>query len=199
MNRTSQRLSGLELLAAYGLPVPRWTHVVEADDLATPLPAKAPNGWTVRTVRKDGAREIGSYFANHVVEEALVPLINARLQRHGDVEGYIVYPSWQPVAFLNILCDWEGYTVEGALDEKTLVSRGHDAPHFTCRVDRYERHPAVAEVPERLRSGTQKILSWCRKLPFDTFYTEAAITGDQGIMFYELLPVDKPLVRPPAA
>lgn len=199
MRTPSQRLAGLELLKTFGLPVPDWQLVRDPEEVEQLVLGEAAHGWTVRTFREDGASEIGGFFANHVPPTSVRPLLRDRLAVHAGVEGYIVYASWAPVAFLNILCDGDTFNVEGALKEANYLSRGRHDPDFAFRVDRFDRLLVWASMPESTRHGVQRILRWCRKLPFDRFYTEAAITLDRKVLFYDLFKVDRPLIKRPVA
>src|SRR4051794_29344162 len=101
----SRRLKGLETLRSVGLPTPDWQEVRSTEDIAQ-LRLKATHyGWTIRTCRWDGQREIGGFFMNHVAAPQVPEMLRSRSGMFKKGEFYIVYPSWKFLMSFNVVFD----------------------------------------------------------------------------------------------
>lgn len=185
------------MLRAYGLPVPQWRLVRTIDELPNLLLEDTKYGWTIRTIRTDSKPEIGGFFLNHASVGQILMTLADRLGRYAPEEAYIVYASWSPVAFVNIICDGDTLRLEGVFGELNTVARGLQNADFTLEASRFSMREGVDHLPHDVRSGLKRVMKSCRKLPFRRFYAEAALIEDHRIMFYELFGIGGRLVRLP--
>ena len=189
----SQRLAGLELLRLVGAPVPDWQIVQSFRDANSLSLPETVFGWTIRTCRKDGKREIGLFYLNNASGDDVHRILSDRLSKFSENEFYIVYPSWKFRFSCNIVSQNQTYTIEGKYGSQKSLSAGKATPDFGLRVPFGMR----SEMTYYVGSPTEEVLSWlgrillsCKRIPTDAFYAEVALTHVPELMFYELFLLD---------
>lgn len=185
----SQRLKGLEMLSIIGAPVPEWQVVLDLEDVGD---IKLPNvdfGWTIRTCRTDGIRESGLFYLNNATPDMVIRVINDRLHNFKGIEFYIVYPSWKFIFSANVVLDDQIYILEGKYGSQKDLAIGKSIPDFGIQVPLGIRSQMVVYLGKPSYDVSHwlgRILWWCRKIPFESFYSEVALIHDSTLVFYEL-------------
>jgi hypothetical protein len=190
----SQRLAGLELLRFVGAPVPNWQIAQSIEEVSTLTLPETECGWTIRTCRKDGRREIDLFYLNNASGEEVRRVLADRLSRFGENEFYIVYPSWKFRFSCNIVLRNQTYDIEGKYGSQKSLSAGQTAPDFGLRIPfgmRSEMKCYVGSPSEEVLSWLGRILLWCKRIPRDSFYAEVALTHTPELMFYEFFPLEQ--------
>ncbi len=184
----SPRLKGLELLRLIGAPVPEWQTARSHEDLRRLKFPKSEFGWTIRTCRLDGQREVGLYYLNNADREKVLQVLGQRLRKHDSREFYIVYPSWKFDFSCNVIRNDEAYIVEGMYGSQKKLSAGKVGPDFALNIPFGMRSQMTftGSPSEHVLDWIGRILFWCARIPQCSFYTEVALTQRQSLMFYEL-------------
>lgn len=189
----SQRLKGLELLRFIGAPVPNWQIVQSIFDINSLNFTQTKFGWTIRTCRKDGRREMGLFYLNNASNTDVLSVLKERLTKFSDIEFYIVYPSWSFRFSCNIVLRNQTYNIEGKYGSQKSLSAGKTIPDFGLQIPfglRSEMTCYVGKPTEEVLSWIGQILFWCKRIPKDSFYAEVALIQTPELIFYELFSLE---------
>lgn len=184
----SQRLEGLELLRTIGAPVPNWQTVKSPGDIDRLILPQVEFGWTIRTCRTDGQREMGLFYLNYAAPDKVAAVLAEKLLTAGYF-FYIVYPSWQFRFSCNIVSREANLYIEGIYGTQKDLAVGKTKPDFGLLVPYGVRSAmsCYAGAPsEEVSSWLGRILWWCKRIPLESFYTELALTTTPALIFYEL-------------
>jgi hypothetical protein len=188
----SRRLKGLQTLRSFGLPTPEWQEVRSPADIDRLKLGETPHGWTIRTCRTDGQREIGGFFMNNVQPADVSAVLRGRARKLEEGEFYIVYPSWKFDMSFNVVFDDSMFIVEGKSGSQKGISDGTELPEIAVRIPFGMHSRTVVHIgtyTPAVRSRISRVLSHLRRIPLPRYYTEVAITAEQQIFFYELFPI----------
>jgi hypothetical protein len=186
---SSQRLEGLELLRLVGAPTPEWQTARSRRDVDRLQLPTVEFGWTIRTCREDGKRETGLFYVNNAAREKVRRILRQRLGKASQHEFYIVYPSWRFQFSCNIVFKEQTYIVEGKYGSQKNLSAGKARPDFALRIPfgmRSQMTCYLGNPTDQVLAWLGRILSWCKRIPTDSFYAEVALTDVPALMFYEL-------------
>jgi len=185
----SQRLAGLELLDLIGAPVPHWQIVRTTGDIRSLVFPPTDCGWTIRTCRTDGRREIGLFYLNYAHPSRVIRTLHRLLKDRTGLWSYLVYPSWRFRFACNVLMEEHTLWIEGRFGSQKSLSMGKASPHFSMTIPFFLRSrmkSSTGTPGELVRGWIGKILRWCRCIPADSYYTEVALTHRTELVFYDL-------------
>jgi len=188
----SRRLQGLQTLRSFGLPTPNWQEVRSVTDIDTLRISVTSRGWTIRTCRTDGQREVGGFFKNHVEAAEVASTLRTRSQKFDQGEFYLVYPSWEFDMSFNVVFDESIFLVEGKRGSQKGISDGTELPEIALRLSSTalsRPEVLIGEYTPAVRSRVSRILSHLKKVPTERYYTEVAVTTERQLFFYEFFPV----------
>ena len=188
----SQRLLGLVLLHAFRFPVPDWRLVKDETDIAALTLGASEHGWTIRTARLDGQSEYGRFFANNVPVTNVAEVLRARLSKNVGREACILYPSWDPLAFVNVLIGNEQAIIEGVYGHENTITRS-GSPDFSFP-DANVQQERFSQLGPPMSDRLKAIMRHCRKLPYPSYHLEASVTRAGKVVFYDLFGVNVPLI-----
>jgi hypothetical protein len=189
---TSQRLRGLELLLSIDAPVPSWEVVDRPQDIPRLSDRDARFGWTIRTCRTDGKREMGLFYLNCADSRTAVRVLRERFRGGPRTEFYIVYPSWKFRFSCNVVFREETYYIEGKYASQKELAIGRAGPDFGLIVPlgiRSKMTCYLGTPSDEVMAWLGRILWWCRRVPMDSFYAEVALIHTSSLMFYELFAI----------
>lgn len=192
MIRKSHRLEGLEFLRLIGLPVPSWQVVRTLRDVDTLDLVGADCGWTIRTCRDDGKREMGQFYLNYAEPEHIRDCLRRRVGRAGR-DFYLVYPSWNFRYSCNIVLLDHSFLLEGSYGSQKSLAMGRSGPDFALRIPfglRSQMVQYAGTASDELLRSIGRVLSWCRRIPWSGFYAEGALKEDARFVFYELMRIE---------
>jgi hypothetical protein len=194
--RRSQRLDGFELLRLVGAPVPDWQIATSVDQVAKLHLDGAKYGWTIRTCRRDGVREMNLFYLNYTEPLKTRQVLKDRLSKYGMSEFYIVYPSWRFIFSCNVVLLDEDYYIEGKYGSQKDLALGKKGPDFLLRIPFGMRsraeHLAGNARAEVIRS-LGPILHASAKTMLPHLYAEVAMMGNRALVFYELFDLAVPI------
>lgn len=176
-------------MRSLGLPVPNWQVVKDVEELNKLKFQEAEVGWTIRTCREDGVREMGLFYLNYADPSQVIGQLKERFGKPRG-EFYLVYPSWQFRYSCNVVRIQTTYVVEGSYGSQKALAMGERSPDFGLRVpmgmiSQAEQYAGSADT--EVRSSLGRILHWCDRIPWEDFYTEVALKEDRSHVFYELM------------
>jgi hypothetical protein len=189
---TSQRLRGLELLRSIGAPVPNWQIIASPRDIHSLDDRGAKFGWTIRTCRRDGKREMSLFYLNLADSRKAVQILRERLAKAGRDYFYIIYPSWNFRFSCNIVLRDKTYCIEGKYGSQKDLAVGRSGPDFGMLIPfgmRTEMTCYSGKLNEEVLTWLGRILWWCRRIPLESFYTEVALVHTSALMFYDLFEI----------
>lgn len=189
LDYNSQRLWGLQLLDMVGAPTPRWQLVTNERDIRQLRFWRTQYGWTVRTCRTDGIREMGLFYANYVRAAEMRRLLAKQIQQHGRERMFLVYPSWKFVFACNVVCVGCDVFIEGLYSSQKALAMGTEVPDFSLRLPFGYR----SRLQVLHGTKTKELTRWigtmvfrCKKTQLDELYAEVALMESGAIVFYEL-------------
>lgn len=190
MCESSQRLAGLEKLKVIGAPVPKYQVIHNIADINSLNIWHVKHGWTVRSCRRDGVREIGLLYYNYIPTEEISSLLTRLLEQHSPSLFFIIYPSWKFRLSFNILATENEIIVEGVHGSQKDIAIGSSSPEFsilfTTGLSSFLQ-TNLANAPTDLRQPLGKSFFFLRKLNLQNVYAEVAVTEDDELLFYELM------------
>ena len=187
----SRRLEGLKLLRNFHLPTPEWVVVDSQQEIPKLVLDYKEHGWTIRTCRSDGQRETGGFFRNNLPPQEVRRELHQRAAYFEKGEFYLVYPSWSFFLSFNVLRSSGVHIVEGTHGSQKGISMGSTTPEFCLEIPfgmRSRQKWRIGTPDDEVEKYLWRVLSYCRRLPWDEYYLEVAITTDRQILFFELFP-----------
>lgn len=185
----SQRLDGLEMLRSIKAPVPNWQIVKNLRDVDLLELQQVDYGWTIRTCRTDGKREIGLFYLNYAGDKELIEVLRDRVAKSSLREFYIVYPSWEFRFSCNIVLENQIYTIEGKYGSQKDLALGKCGPDFGIRIPyglRSQMYCYYGNPNREVLDNLGRIIRWCKCIPWESFSSEVALRHDSTLIFYEL-------------
>lgn len=189
----SQRFMGLNLLKDMRIPVPKLQVVESKDDISLLNLYSVEYGWTIRTCRTDGQMEMGLYYLNNATENTVVESLMSNFEEYQRKYAYIIYPSWSFIFSCNIIFSENNYVIEGANSSQKKISIGKSIPDFSVIIPfgmKSKMIEMIAKPSHEFKENLGVILSYCKAIPFESFYAECAYTSQKELIFYELFKLD---------
>lgn len=180
----------MRVLETLHIPVPKWQEVRYPTDISTLRFPVSEYGWTVRTCRQDGMSEMGGFFLNHATEVEVISVLKERSEEFSGQEFYLIYPSWQFSRSFNIVKSEETYDMEMVFGSQKGLAMGREDPIFSIRF--FDSHFCNfklfrGEYDNHTRRYVAKMIRYIRRIGFDRYHAEVAITTKDNIIFYDFI------------
>lgn len=193
MTSSSQRLDGFELLHLIGAPVPAYQVIRSPNDIDTIRTWQVRHGWSIRSCRLDGVREMGLFYDNYVPAACLREVLKDAFRSSSKL-FFLVYPSWRFRFSCNIVAADCEVLVEGKYGSQKGISMGTDSVDFSLRMPfgfRSLTEILAGHICGEVESRLGQLIYYVRKSMLPHAYAEAALKEDGDLVFYDLFDLDR--------
>jgi len=189
---STRRYEGLQYLQIFGLPTPNFQTVYSVKDIENLQLSKAPYGWTIRTCHINGLDEMGLFYRNNLKHTEIEKVLTEKFKTHGS-EFYVVYKSWKFLTSLNVFSENRIFYIEGNYGTQKSISMGKKVPDFVISIPFglgafLKKHSGI--LTEEAEFWVLRVNYYLRKIFWDDFFAEVAVTQKNDIMFYELRKIE---------
>lgn len=189
MSKSSQRLDGFELLQLIGAPAPQYQIIKSQKDVDSMRTWQVKHGWSIRSCRIDGVREMGLFYKNYVQTSCLADELSSAISTFSSTLFFLVYPSWRFRFSCNVVVsDFEVF-VEGKFGSQKGVAMGTELADFSLRIPfgfRSMTEVLAGHLNEDVESRLGQLIHYTKKSQLSYPYAEAALKEDGDLVFYDL-------------